>query len=133
MLALGVLGGWLGTQAADRALPVVIYTAEASSPIVAAGSKLRIEYTLLRKRSCDVSSDCFIIDSRRTRHELPDLNIKAGLDIGQDHYFVPIEVKPEVTPGRPFTARSNYTCNPLQRMFPIAAGQRNIRFFVRET
>ena len=132
VLALGLLGGWLGTQAADRDLPVVIYTAEASSPIVSPGSELRIEYTLLRKRSCEVSSDRFIIDSRKTRHELPDLNIKAGLEIGQDHYFVPIDVKPEVAPGPAvYRTITSYVCNPLQRMFPIAAGQRDIGFIVR--
>lgn len=122
----------MGSLAADRDLPVVVYTAEASSPIVAPGSELRIEYTLLRKRSCEVSSDRFIIDSKKTRHELPDLNIRAGLDIGQDHYFVPVDVKPEVAPGPAvYRTITSYICNPLQRVFPISAGQRDISFIVR--
>lgn len=132
VFVLWVVGGWLGSLASDREVPVLIYTAEASSPIVSPGSELRIEYTLLRRRSCEVSSDRFIIDSRKTRHELPDLNIKAGLDIGQDHYFVPVEVKPEVATGPAvYRTITSYVCNPMQRIFPIRAGQRDITFIVR--
>jgi hypothetical protein len=131
VFVLWILGGWLGSLAADRDLPVVIYTAEAATPIVSPGAELRIEYTLLRRRSCEVNSDRFIFDSQKTRFEVPDLNIRAGLATGPDHYVVPVNVKPETAPGPAiYRTITNYICNPLQRIWPIEGGVRDISFIV---
>lgn len=133
ILAAALVGGSSGVWLVDRDLPVVINSAETATPIVKPGGELRIEYTLLRKRSCEVTSDRFIIDAHKVRFELPDLNIKSGLQTGPDHYIVPVEVKPEAALG-PATYRTitSYVCNPIQRLFPIEAGQRDINFVIRE-
>lgn len=125
-------GGALGIYAADNEMPVMVRTAEAATPIVSPGGELRIEYTLERRRSCEVWSDRFVVDARKVRFELPDLNIKAGLPLGPDHYIVPVEVKPEAAPGPAFYRTvTSYRCNPLQWIFPINGGTRDIPFIIR--
>lgn len=125
-------GGALGIYAADNEMPVMIRTAEAVTPVVSPGGELRIEYTLERRRSCEVMSDRFVIDAQRVRFEVPDLNIKAGLPLGPDHYIVPVEIKPEAAAGQAiYRTVTSYRCNPLQFLFPIRGGTRDISFLIR--
>jgi hypothetical protein len=47
---------------------------------------LRIDYVVRRLRSCDVSIDRFVTDKFKTRYELEDLNVNAGLPLEEDHF-----------------------------------------------
>lgn len=126
------IGGALGVYWTDSEMPVMVRTAEAATPVVPAGGELRVEYTLERRRSCAVQSDRFIIDAQKVRFELPDLSIRAGLPLGPDHYVVPVDVKPEAAPGPAFYRTvTNYRCNPLQWIFPLAGGTRDIAFIIK--
>jgi hypothetical protein len=79
ILAAALLGGGSGVWLVDRDPPTIIYSAEAQPPVVAAGGELRIDYVVRRLRVCAASVDRFIIDKFKTRYELEDLNVNAGL------------------------------------------------------
>jgi hypothetical protein len=105
---------------------------EAKSPVVA-GGELRIDYVVRRRRSCAVSVDRFVIDKLKTRYELEDLNVNAGLPLGEDRFVQRVRVPPGVEPGSAiYRTTSTYICNPLQRLWPIAAGTREISFVVEK-
>jgi hypothetical protein len=132
LVAAALLGGWLGALAADRDMPTIIYSAEPTNPIVAAGGELRVDYVVRRLRSCNVSIDRFVIDKFKTRYELEDLNVNAGLPLGEDHFVQPIRVPPDAEPGPAvYRTASTYVCNPLQRLWPITGGVRDINFIIK--
>jgi hypothetical protein len=132
LVSAALLGGWLGALAADRDLPTVVYSAEPVHPSVAAGGELRIDYVVRRIRSCNVSIDRFIYDRFKTRYELEDLNVNAGLPLGEDRFVQPVKVPLGVEPGPAiYRTASTYICNPLQRLWPIYAGTRDIGFIVK--
>lgn len=126
------LGGTLGYFATDREMPTVIISAEPVTPVVAPGGELRVDYVVRRHRSCAVTVDRFIIDRFNTRYELDDLNVNAGLPLGEDRFVQPVRVPPGVEPGpAKYRTSSTYTCNPLQRLWPITGGTRDIAFLVK--
>ena len=132
IVSMALFGGWMGTLAADRDLPTVVYSAEPVHPVVAAGGELRIDYVVRRLRSCSVSVDRFIIDRFKTRYELDDLNVNAGLPFGEDRFIQPVRVPLGVEPGPAiYRTASTYICNPLQRLWPITGGTRDIPFIVK--
>jgi hypothetical protein len=132
ILAAALLGGGSGVWLVDRDPPTIIYSAEAVVPIVPAGGDLRIDYVVRRLKPCTVSVDRFIIDKFKTRYELPDLNVGAGLPLGEDRFIQPIEVPPGVEPGPAiYRTTSTYVCNPLQRLWPITGGTRDIPFIIK--
>jgi hypothetical protein len=131
LISAALMGGWLGALAADRDLPTIVYSAEPVTPIVAAGGELRIDYVVRRLRSCSVSIDRFIYDKFKTRYELDDLNVNAGLPLGEDRFVQPVKVPLGLEPGPAvYRTASTYTCNPLQRLWPITGGARDISFII---
>jgi hypothetical protein len=132
ILAAALLGGGSGVWLVDRDPPTVIYSAEPVISIVPAGGELRIDYVVRRLRSCAVSVDRFIIDKFNTRYELADLNVNAGLPLGEDRFVQPVQVPLGVEPGPAiYRTTSTYICNPMQKLWPIAAGTREISFVVK--
>lgn len=132
VVSLSLLGGWVGTLAADREMPTIVYSAEPSKSIVPAGGELRIEYVVRRTRMCAVDVDRFIIDSDKVRFPLDDLQVRAGLALGEDRFIQPVKIPPEAVNG-PATYKtiSTYYCNPLQKLFPIQGGERSIHFVIQ--
>jgi hypothetical protein len=132
ILAAALLGGGSGVWLVDRDAPTIVYSAEAVTPVVPAGGELRVDYAVRRLRSCAVSVDRFIIDKFKTRYELPDLNVNAGLPLGEDRFVQPVRVPADVEPGPAiYRTASTYICNPLQKIWPIAAGARDIGFVIK--
>lgn len=125
-------GMWLGTLAADREMPVVMYDVEALTPFVDPGGELKVEYAVFRRRSCEVQIDRFIYDSGKVRWPLLDTNINAGLPLGEEHYVVPVKIPEGAMKGPAFYRISpTYICNPLQRLWPISGGSRDVAFIIR--
>jgi hypothetical protein len=132
ILFAAVIGGGAGVWVTDRELPTVVLSAEPVSPVVAAGGELRIDYLVRRHRSCAVSIDRFIIDRFNTRYELDDLNVNAGLPLGDDRFVQPVKVPLGLEPGpAKYRTASIYICNPLQRFWPITGGTRDINFVIK--
>ncbi|RYF40834.1 MAG: hypothetical protein EOO27_47150 [Comamonadaceae bacterium] len=132
ILLAAVVGGGSGVWLVDRELPTVIISAEPVAPVVAAGGELRVDYVVRRHRSCAVTVDRFIIDRFNTRYELDDLNVNAGLPLGEDRFVQPVRVPQGVEPGpAKYRTSSTYTCNPLQKLWPITGGTRDIPFLVK--
>ncbi|WP_441229393.1 hypothetical protein AB7828_03415 [Tardiphaga sp. 215_C5_N2_1] len=126
------VGGGAGVWVIDREIPTIIIAAEPVTPVVAAGAELRIDYVVRRHRSCAVSIDRFIIDRFNTRYELEDLNVNAGLPLGEDRFVQPVKVPQGVEAGpAKYRTSSIYVCNPLQRLWPITGGTRDINFLVK--
>jgi hypothetical protein len=74
----------------------------------------------------------FIIDKFKTRYELEDLNVNAGLPLGEDHFVQPVKVPLGVEPGPAvYRTTSTYICNPMQKFRPIVGGTRDISFLIR--
>lgn len=118
--------------ASDREQPIVVYSAEAMTPVVARGGELRVQYNLVGRCTCDVIIDRFVYDRFKTRFELPDTTIKAGLPLGEDHYVVPVRIPDDAEPGAAvYRTSSTYMCNPLQRLWPIVGGVRDIPFIIK--
>jgi hypothetical protein len=83
-------------------------------------------------KPCTVSVDGFIIDKFKTRYELDDLNVNAGLPLGEDRFVQPVRVPLGVEPGPAiYRTTSTYICNPMQKLWPIAGGTRDISFLIR--
>ena len=132
ILLAAVVGGGSGVWLVDRELPTVVISAEPVAPVVVSGGELRVDYVVRRHRSCSVSVDRFIIDRFKTRYELDDLNVNAGLPLGEDRFVQPVRVPEGVEPGPAvYRTASTYVCNPLQKLWPITGGTRDIPFLVK--
>lgn len=127
-LVAGVLGLWIS----DGQPPVVTIHAEPLHPIVRPGGTLEIEYHVERYRSCSSRIERILLDSRRVRTNLDDLDYAAAPGpIGRDIYIARIPIPSTFATGPAFYRIINrFVCNPVHSLRPIVT-TREIAFVVR--
>jgi hypothetical protein len=129
----GVVGGWLGWMASDRAVPVKYYSTEVvNSPTP--GETLRVKHVIWRDRSCDTVIYRLIFDKNHRRYIVSDLEFATGiLPLGNDTFVAPIPVSQEAAPGAAiYRAVRRYRCNWVHWIFPIVDGPFDYSFTIAE-
>lgn len=127
-----VVGTVIGRYASDRDPPATLISSVSKTPIVKAGSDFRVEYVMLRHRSCKTHVDRFLFDGDNVRHVLPAFDFAPGLRLGRDQYTVKVDVPEGAAAGTArYSVVSTYICNPLQEFYPIIGDQRDISFEIR--
>lgn len=123
LVSCGIVGGWLGWMASERAVPVKYQATEIiNSP--KPGEPLRVKHVVWRDKSCETTVYRLIFDKDNDRFIVPDLEFAAGvLPLGPDTFVAPVPISPEADSG-PATYRvlRKYRCNLLHLVWPITDG-----------
>lgn len=106
----------------DDASPVIVHEARAVNPFVAPGDLLVIEWTATFNRDCPGVSrrrlrDGFFID-------MPDYDLRGrppGAKLGEPYTWRNSVTLPNIMPAGAwsFESKPQFSCNPIQRVFPI--------------
>lgn len=127
------LGGWLGWWAQDRSNPITVANVHVLTPSVSAGGTLKIQYDVIRHRSCELTVNRFIIDATNVRFVLDDTHFVGLFPLGAEQVVIPIDIPAKVSSGEAFyRSYASYICNPLQRLWPITVPVGEVRFVVSQ-
>jgi hypothetical protein len=131
--AFAMLSGLFAYWALDSSPPVENMTGKVVSAEVApdGSARLVVEWMAIRRRLCHGNSVRWIIDGYIT--PLPDIQYpppQVG-EIGQViRWRVPITVPKDFHDVGVYRVHVEYTCNPLQRIFPIVIDPPDVPFAI---
>lgn len=131
LISCGIVGGWLGWMASERAIPVKYQSSEiVTQP--APGEILRVKHVVWRDKSCLTTVYRLIFDKENHRFIVPDLEFGDGvLPLGADTFVVPVPISPEAEPGpATYRAMRKYRCNLLHWIWPITDGPHDYPFVI---
>lgn len=133
LAAVGVVGGVLGLWIADRTAPATTLTARVINDPVAAGDDARIQYRVVRHRSCEYTVDRYLYDADNVRVVLDDLLFLAAPGpLGDQTYIAPIPIPRNFAVGLArYRTSFAYRCNPVHRLWPILVEGLEIQFNVK--
>jgi hypothetical protein len=133
-IALAVLAfpmGAIGMWVVDRQPPTAVLRVEPTQS-TSPGGVIEIRYFVRRIRSCAITIDRVLYDSKGVRFPLEDRSfVAAPGPLGDDSYIVAVQLPETFSPGRGrYRATSVYRCNPLHGWFPIVVTNPDITFDV---
>lgn len=131
VFGLAVVGSFnLALWVADREPPVEYEHAIALASQVPQGGAIEIEYSVFRKRICDVTAKRWLTDAMGERHSIPQYTVGLQLLAGRETYRRAISIPSIAAPGPArYEVSLDYICNPLQQIIgPIRVVSPPIRF-----
>lgn len=131
LMVVGVTAGYVGFLATDRELPLILTKMELV-PQERPSRTVYFNYEGFRSRLCDVTVSRFYFDPSRVRLTLSNITYPANTNnVGDDKYRTKMDLPEDATEGDAMYRTVNcYVCNPLQRIVPICAPPRDIKFKV---
>lgn len=133
LMAISLIGGIIGYWSTDTVPPVVVGSAEPTTPVVAPGGTLKIRFQIERQKSCSSTIERILLDGDRVRFVFDEISFHAAAGpLGHDSYAMLVKIPQDAAPGQAqFRMINTFYCNPIHRIFwPITATAPLVDFII---